>query len=158
MSVAGDENMKTDLEVAIVRACCNSSDKELYWIVSRSQLEFVVKDLDQADASKSPVMASYQGESLAVVCLEKYFGYVAYKANESPQYMVLRSVDKQNQVRKLIVQSGDSPKFFKLTRSFAALDTFLAPENSEYILGVYSLGKGKIGIVPDIVGIVEKLV
>jgi len=159
MSGAGDEDMRTDLEVAIVRACCNNSGKEeLYWIVSRSQLEFVVKELDQVDASKATVMANYQGEALPAISLEKYFGYVAYNANESPKYMVLRSVDEQKQVKKLFVQSGHSPKFFKLTRSFAALGTFSAPENSEYILGVYSLGKGEIGIVPDIVGIVENLI
>ncbi len=159
MSGAGDEDMRTDLEVVIVRACCNSSGKEeLYWIVSRSQLEFVVKELDQVDASKATVMANYQGEALPVISLEKYFGYVAYRANESSKYMVLRSVDKQKQVRKLIVESENSPKFFKLIRSFAALDSYSAPENSEHILGAYSLGKGKVGIVPDIVGIIEKLV
>jgi len=159
MSGAGDKDMRTDLEVAIVRARCSSSDKEeLYWIVSRSQLEFVVKELEQVDASKATVMANYQGEALPVISLERYFGFVAYNASESSRYMVLRSVDKKKQVRKLIVQSGDSPKFFKLTRSFAALDTFSAPENSEHILGVYSLGKGKVGIVPDVAGIVGNII
>ena len=150
--------MKTDLEVAIVRVCCNSDDKqELYWIVSRSQLEFVVKELDQVDASSATVRANYQGEALPVVSLEKYFGYAAYSENESSKYMVLRSVDKQKRVRKLIVESEDSPKFFKLIRSFAALDSCSVPENSKHILGAYSLGKGKIGMVPDIVGILDGL-
>jgi hypothetical protein len=59
MSGAGDKDMRTDLEVSIVRARCSSSDKEeLYWIVSRSQLEFVVKELEQVDASKATVMAN----------------------------------------------------------------------------------------------------
>ncbi len=151
--------MKTDLEIAIVRASCNSDEnQELYWIFSRSQLEFVFKELDRVDGSKSRVMATYQDVSLPVISLEQYFGFVPYNAKESSKYMVLCAVDKQQKLIKMIVESGASPKFFKLTRSFVALDSFSAPKSSEHLLGAYSLGKSKVGIVPDIVGIVEEIV
>lgn len=159
MSGAGDEDMRNDLEVAIVRACCNSCEQEeLFWIFSRSQLEFVLKDLDLVNSSKSIEMAKYQDLSLPVIFLEKHYGYVGKVPIENAKYMVLCSVDEEKKVRRMIVQSGDAPKFFKLTRSFAALDTFSVPENSEHVLGAYSLGKGKIGIVPDLVGIIEGIV
>lgn len=159
MSGAAGDDMRTDLEVTIVRASCNSGEKqELYWIFSRSQLEFVLKELDKVDASKPCVMASYQDVSLPVISLEQHFGYVPYNVKESSKYMVLRAVDEQQQVRKMIVQSRESPKFFKLTRSFVALDRFSAPKSSEHVLGAYSLGKNKVGIVPDVAKICEKLV
>ena len=151
--------MKTDLEVSIVRASCNSADQgELYWIFSRSQLEFVLKDLEQVDTSKSIAMARYQDQNLPVVSLENHYGYAGSAIKQSSKYMVLCAVDKKKDVRRIIAHAADAPKFFKLTRSFAALDTFSAPENSEHILGAYSLGKGKIGIVPDLVGIIEGIV
>lgn len=151
--------MKTDLEVAIVRAFCNSFDQEeLYWIFSRSQLEFVLKDLEKVDDSKSTVLARYKDHSLPVVFLEKHFGYVDRSTRHDAKYMVICSVDKQKTVKKIIVDSRDSPKIFKLTRSFPPVDTFTTPENSKHVLGVYSLGKGKIGIVPDIAGIFEGII
>jgi hypothetical protein len=151
--------MRTDLEVAIVRASCNSGDnQELYWIFSRSQLEFVSKELDRADDSISKEMARYQDVSLPVISLEQHFGYIPYNTKESPKYMVLCGVDRQKKIRKVIVTSDESPKFFKLNRSFAALDTFVVPKSHEHVLGAYSLGKGKIGIVPDVVGVGEEFV
>lgn len=151
--------MGTDLEVALVRAGCNSEENQkIYWIFSRAQLEFVLKELDHTDSSSSPVIARYQEMLLPVLSLEDYFGFTAAVDGEHKKYMVLRSVDENKKLTRLIVHSNFSPQFLKLTNSFASLTDFTVPDNSNHIRGAYSIGGDKVGVVPDVGSICQGLV
>ena len=146
--------MGADLEVAIVRACCSRAEnQELYWMFSRSQLEFVLKELDVVDELTSKMEARYQDMLLPVLSLENYFGFLADTEKMNQKHMVLRAADENRNLRRLIVQSAHSPKFFNLTKSFISLDSFSVPQNSKHMCGAYSLGRGKVGLVPDVISI-----
>lgn len=151
--------MGTDLEVALVRAGCrNAENQELYWIFSRAQLEFVLKELELVDSSNSQVVARYQEMVLPVLSLEQYFGFSGGGAGDNKKFMVLRSVDENKKLQRLIVQSDSSPQFLKLTNSFSAMVDFSTPKNSGQIRGAYSLGRNKVGVVPDMDGICQAIV
>ncbi|PHR25965.1 MAG: hypothetical protein COA36_13945 [Desulfotalea sp.] len=146
--------MGTDFEIVIIRASCRTEDNhELFWIFSRAQLEYVVKELELAEDSEWQMAARYRNMVLPVISLEKYFGYISKANGGNHKYMVLRSVDGKRNVQRIIVQSESSPKFFKLTKTFSSLDAFVSPQKSKHLWGVYSLGVGKVGIVPDLVNI-----
>ena len=151
--------MGTDLEIVLVRAGCSSEkNQEIYWIFSRAQLEFVLKELDHDDSSGSPVIARYQDMLLPVLSLGDYFGFTVDAVGESQKYMVLRSADENKKLTRLIVPSNFSPQILKLTNAFASLTDFTTPANSFHIRGAYSLGRDKVGVVPDVGSICQGLV
>lgn len=146
--------MGTDVEVAIVRACCKSSDdQELYWMMSRSQVEFVAKNIELVHSSESQVLARYGDQVLPVFSLESHFGFLSENKKEGEKYIVLRFVNSDGKLQRLVIPVSDSPQFFTLSRSFAAMDSFSTPQNNAHIHGAYALGEGKVALVPDITNV-----
>ncbi len=146
--------MGTDHEVALVRAECSVKDnQELFWLFSRAQVEFVLQELDLVETSDGMVMSRYQEMVLPVLSLENHFAFTTRDAREGNKFLVIRSVDNNKKLHRLIVHSSFSPQFLKLSSSFDGVVGFSTPEKSGHILGAYSLGVGKIGVVPDVVSI-----
>ncbi|MGB3211155.1 MAG: chemotaxis protein CheW [Desulforhopalus sp.] len=150
--------MKKQLEIAIVKA--NSATLEgceLYWLLSRSQLEFLFKEVEIFSSPPFVATAQYRETMLPVVSLEKYYGLEEKIVNGPHKYIVVRSVNEKNEMVKLIVQTVQTLKIHKLETGFASLSSPILPKNSEDILGIYSLANGKLGIVPDFVGLSRSL-
>ncbi|MFT5697789.1 MAG: hypothetical protein ACI8ZB_000643 [Desulforhopalus sp.] len=151
--------MGTDLEVAIFQSSCRTDDKqELYWLFSRTQLEFILKELELLEGPGAQVVARYQEMILPVLSLEEYFGFSKVVQRENLKYLVLRAVDEKGNMRRIIVETEYSPKFFDLTKSFSSLESFVSPQKNTHISGAYSLGTGKVGVVPDVANICLDLV
>ncbi|TKB09875.1 hypothetical protein [Desulforhopalus sp. IMCC35007] len=146
--------MGTDVEVAIVRACCKSCDnEELYWMMSRSQVEFVAKNLELVHSSGDQIFARYGDQVLPLVSLESHFGFVADNIQKREKFIGVRFVNNDGKLQRLVITTGDSPHFFALNLSFSTMDSFSAPQNNTHIQGVYLLGKGKVAVVPDITNV-----
>lgn len=146
--------MGTDHEVALVRAECGiEENQDIYWLFSRAQVEFVLKELDLVETSDGMVMSRYQEMVLPVLSLEKHFALSESDSVEDKKFLVLRSVDQNKKLHRVIVHSRFSPQFMKLNRSFEAAVGFSTPENSDHILGAYNLSGDKIGVVPDVASI-----
>lgn len=146
--------MEKDVEIGIVRASCNTlGGEELYWLFSRKQFEFVVKELEIVDTPTGR-KGAYMKTRLPLVSLENHYGYVnTFESSEGLRYMVLRAVDKSGGVHRVIVECNGSPRFFRLANSFASLENFNVPANDQHYHGAYEIGAGKVVIVPDIVEI-----
>ena len=146
--------MGKDVEVAIVRACCKSNDNtELYWMMSRSQVEFVAKNLELVHSSGAQIFARYGDQVLPVFSLEGHFGFASDSIQKSEKYIGVRFVNNDGKLQRLVIATSDSPHFFTLSRSFPALDSFSAPQNSTHMQGVYVLGKGKVAVIPDVTSV-----
>lgn len=150
--------MATDHEIALVRAVGpGEQEKEIFWIFSRAQIEFVLKELDHFSSSTGKVMARYQEMTLPVLSLEENYGILDSEGAASSKYLVIRSVDAEGKIRRMIVGSSASPQFSLLDTDFSPLPDFSLPANSGQILGAYSLGGDKVGVVPDVINICQAL-
>ena len=150
--------MRTDQELALVRAACRKeNNQELYWLFSRAQVEFVLKELDLVNTSSGLIMSRYQEMVLPVLSLETYFAVAESSGLPENKFLVIRSVDQNQKLHRLIVQSTFSPQFMKLAGSFNTVGGFTTAENRGHILGAYSLGSDKVGVVPDVVSICQGL-
>lgn len=150
--------MKKQLEIAIIKA--NSlllEGCELYWLVSRKQLEFLIKELEISPSPPFAAAARYRETVLPVINLEQYYGVEQSARNGSVKYLVLRSVDEDKELIKLIVETPGTVKLHKLEEGFVAMQIPAMPINNEDILGSYSLGTGKVGIVPDFASMLRRL-
>lgn len=150
--------MKKQLEVAIIKAnSATFQDCELYWLLSRTQLEFVLKELEIFSSSPFVATAKYEEAMLPVINLEKYYG-LAEKEDKGPsKYYIIRSVNEKKELVKLIVETPESPKIQKLETDFTSFPSLLLPQNSANVLGMYSLQAGKIAVVPDFIGMTQSL-
>jgi hypothetical protein len=142
--------MKKQLEIATFKA--NSppfQGAELYWLFSRKQLEFVFREVEIFSSPPYVAAARYREIVLPVISLEKYYGLEEKDRLGSPKYLVVRSVDDQKQLVKLIVQMLQPLKIAPLASGPALSRAPSLPQNREDVLGMYSLATGMIGIVPD---------
>lgn len=150
--------MATNHEIALVRAQGSTvQDKEVYWIFSRAQVEFLLKGLDLVDSSEHGIKARYQEMILPVLSLEDHFDIREPTDSVKDKYIVVRSVDGANKLQRLIVSNSSSPQFQVADSSFSPLADFSLPAHSEHILGAYSFAGEKVGVVPDIAGICLEL-
>ena len=151
--------METRLEVATIQANCDPlNGYDLYWTVSRSQLEFILQNIEVFRAPPFAATAQYQEKMLPVVSLEKHFGLVEKKSGKSTKYPVLRAAGANRGLVRLIIETPVSVKLQKVEQGLAAAFGGLAlPKNNMDILGVYSLSANELAIVPDIGGISRSL-
>ncbi len=67
--------METKLEVATIKANTPPlGGLELYWLLSRNQLEFILQDITVIQSPLQVATAQYQDVMLPVINLEKHFG------------------------------------------------------------------------------------
>ena len=144
--------METRLEVATIQANCDPlNGYDLYWAVSRSQLEFILQNIEVFRAPPFAATAQYQEKMLPVVSLEKHFGLVEKKSGKSAKYLVLRAAGANHGLVRLIIETPVPVKLQKVEQGLAASFGGLAlPKNNVDILGVYSLSANELAIVPDI--------
>jgi hypothetical protein len=146
--------MKKQLEIATIKANnVTFQGCELYWIFSRNQLEFLFKELEVFSSPSLVATAKYQEVMLPVINLEKYYGLAQKAQTGAPKYLVVRSVNEQKELVKLIIQTPQTLKIQALEAGFMSLQSSPAlPKNNKDVLGIYSLATDKLGIVPDFVG------
>ena len=145
--------MKKKLEIAIIKSNSTPIQKyQLYWLLSRNQLEFLFKEVEIFSSPPFIATAKYQEVMLPVINLEKYYGLEEEKdENRLSKYLVVRSVNENKEMVKLIVQMHQTLKIHKLEKEFKPLQSTPLPQNSEDVLGMFALATGKIGVVPDFI-------
>ncbi len=143
--------MEKQPEVAIVKAnCLLFEGYELYWLFGRSQLEFVLKDVEVFASPSSAGSARYRDTMLPVVELEDYFGLTPGTATGSGQYLVVRTVRNRTKLVKIIVKTSYALKVHKLDAGFAKISSLRFSQNGGDVLGFYSFAQDKIAAIPDI--------
>ncbi len=147
------------LEVATIRANCDQvNGYELYWAVSRNQLEFVLKNIEVFHSPPFVDTAQYREQLLPVVSLEKHFGLAGKESAKSPKYLVLRTANANQDLVRLMIETPVGVKLQKVEQGlFASFGTLTLPKNNMDVLGVYSLSERGLAIVPDIAGISRSL-
>lgn len=146
--------MEEKLEIAMLKA--NSKPLagfELYWLLSRRQLEFVFQEMRVMPAASGIAVAQYQDELLPVICLEEYYGLPVTGPGRPLKYLVVRSVNDDNTLVRLILQTPCILKIDQLQSAVAFPEQLSLPDNGGDILGIYFLSDRTLGIVPDLVGI-----
>lgn len=150
--------MEIKLEVATMQANCEILDGyQLYWLVSRNQLEFILQHLEVFRSPPFAATAQYQEVMLPVISLEKHFGLTEKSSGKSSKYLVLRAADANQALIRLIVETPSSPKIQKLEKDSTSFTALALPKNNVDILGIYSLSESALAIVPDIAGISRSL-
>ena len=150
--------MKKQLEIAIIKANSNTfQGYQLYWLLSRTQLEFLFKEVEIFSSPPFVATAKYQEVMLPVINLEKHYGLEEKDENGSAKYLVVRSVNEKKEMVKLIIQMPKTLKIHKLETAFKSLQSMELPQNSEDVLGMYSLATDKIGVVPNFLGMSRSL-
>jgi hypothetical protein len=150
--------MKKQLEIAIIKA--NSATLqgcEMYWLLSRNQLEFVFREVEIFSSPAFGATAKYQEVMLPVINLEKYFGLEEKGENGPLNYFVVRSVNEKKEMVKLIIQTPQTLKVLKLDTEFQPVKSSTLLQNSEDALGMYYLGPDKFGVLPDFAGMGRSL-
>lgn len=144
--------MKKKLEIVLLKAnSVNIQGCELYWLFSRNQLEFLFKEVEVFSSPPFVDTVKYQEVMLPLISLENYYGLEQQNLSGTPRYLVLKAVSEQKELVKLIVQTLQSLKMDTLESGQSSLQSIALPKNSDDVLGVYSLGTDKIGVVPDLV-------
>jgi hypothetical protein len=150
--------MKKQLEIATIKAnSANFQGCELYWILSRNQLEFLFKEIEIFSSPPFVATAKYKEAMLPVINLEKYYGLEEKDLSGASKYLVIRSVNEEKELVKFIVQTSQTLKIHKLESEFESLQFPTLPQNSKDVLGMYSLATGKVGVVPNFVGMSRSL-
>ena len=150
--------MEIKLEVATIQANCEPlGGYNLYWLVSRSQVEFILQNIEVFHSPPFVATAQYQEMMLPVVSLEKHYGLSEKKLARSHKYMVLRAANANQMLVKLIAETPFSPKMQKLETDSTSLGAIVLPKNNVDVLGIYSLSENMAAVVPDIAGIIRSL-
>lgn len=150
--------MKKQLEIAIVNA--NSAPiqgYEICWLLSRTQVEFALKEVEIFSSPPFATAAKYQEAMLPVINLEKYYGLEQKEGNGLTKYFVIRSVNEKKELVKLIIKTPQALKMQKVETDFKPFPSLVLPQNSVNVLGVYALGTGKLGVVPDFIGMTRSI-
>jgi hypothetical protein len=130
---------------------------ELYWVVSRNQLEFILQDIEVFHSPPFVATALYQEKMLPVISLEDHFGLVEKKRGRSKKYLVLKAADANQVLVRLIVETQFLVKMQRLEEGLASFGALALPKNNVDLLGVYSLSASAVALVPDIAGISRSL-
>jgi hypothetical protein len=150
--------METKLEVATIKANTPPlGGQELYWLLSRSQLEFILQDVKVYHLPPLPATAQYQEVMLPVINLEHHFGLPEGGPGRSVKYLVIRAATTGKALVKVIIQTPSVVRIQHLESEVVASRLLALPRNSSDLLGVYALSDGSLGIVPDIAGIYGSL-
>ncbi len=150
--------MKRQLEIATIKSnSAHFHGWEIFWILSKNQLELLFKEMETFSSSPSMVTATYQDVMLPVINLENYYGLEVNGRSKPPKYLVVRSVNEKKELVKLIIEIPEKYTLQKLTAGFESLQSPVIPLNSENVLGVYSLAPGQLGVVPDFARISQSL-
>lgn len=127
---------------------------ELSWLFSRSQLEFILRDIEIIETPPFFSTAHYHEEILPVVGLERHYGLEETERAGNLKHLVLRAAQAPRKLVKLIVSTPENVQIQRLDATgTVALQPLPLPKNGTDVLGTYSLSIGRIGIVPDIVAI-----
>ncbi len=150
--------MKRQLEIATIKAnSTNFHGWDIFWILSKNQLELLFKEVDIFSSSPSGVTAKYQDALLPVINLENYYGLEVNDRSTLPKYLVVRSVNEKKELVKLIVEIPQKYNLQKLTTGIETLQSPMMSKNGENVLGLYTLAPGQLGVVPDFARISQSL-
>lgn len=151
--------MQTKLEVATIKANTPSLGKfQLYWLLSRNQLEFILQDITVVQSPQRIAMVQYQDAMIPVINLEQHFGLGEAGGHKSAKYLVIRAVTSEKTLVKAIIETVHVVKMQTLETGFAAASQlFSLPKNNDDLLGMYAMPDGSLGIVPDVAGIAGSL-
>ncbi|MFH0785792.1 MAG: hypothetical protein V2B20_28115 [Pseudomonadota bacterium] len=151
--------MQTKLEVATIKANTPPlGELQVYWILSRNQLEFILQDITVVRSPQRIAMAPYLDILIPVINLEQHFGLRETERRKSVKYLVIRAVTSGKSLVKVIIETAHVLKMQTLETGFAAASPLLSlPKNNDDHLGMYSMPDGSIGIVPDVAGITRSL-
>ncbi len=130
----------------------------LFWLFSRNQLELVLKEIERLPAAPAEGFCegkiAWQGDTLPVVNLEKYFGISGDALSSSAKHLILKGARQEGQEVRLSMVAV--PVFAELKMgvlnfsSDSITPADILKTNSTDALGVFDLGGGKIAVVPDI--------
>lgn len=150
--------METKLEIAIIQANTpTGKEGRLFWLLSRYQLEFILKDVKVFQSPALGAAAQYQETVLPVISLEEHFGMGVEAAQRTLKYLVVRAATEEKTVARLIVATPHGVRIDKLEPGFAVASELMVPRNNGDLLGRYALPAGGIGLVPDISAITRSL-
>jgi len=150
--------MKKQLEIALIKA--NSPafrGCEFYWLFSRNQLEFLLKEVEIFSSPPFVATAKYQETMLPVINLEQYYGLAEKDRSGSTKYLVIRSADEKKELIKLIVQTTQTLKIQKLESEWKPSQDSVLPKHGEQVLGMYFLAEDKLAVVPDFIAMSRSL-
>lgn len=150
--------METKLEIAIIQANTpTGKEGGLFWLLSRHQLEFILKDVKVFQSPALAAAAQYKETILPVISLEEHYGMVVEAAQRTLKYLVVRAATDEKAVARLIVATPHGVRIDKLEPGFGVASDFLVPRNDGDLLGRYTLPTGGVGLVPDITAITRSL-
>jgi hypothetical protein len=150
--------METKLEIAIIQANTpTGKEGRFFWLLSRHQLEFILKDVKVFQSPALGAAAQYKETVLPVISLEEHFGMVVEAAQRTLKYLVVRAATDEKTVARLIVATPHGVRIDKLESGFGVASDQMVPRNDGDLLGRYSLPAGGVGLVPDVSSITRSL-
>lgn len=150
--------METKLEIAIIQANTpTGKEGRFFWLLSRHQLEFILKDVKVFQSPTLAAAARYKEIILPVISLEEHFGMVVEATQRTLKYLVVCAATDEKTVARLIVATPHGVRLDKLEPGFGVASDLMVPRNDGDLLGRYTLPTGGVGLVPDITAITQSL-
>jgi hypothetical protein len=150
--------MRKILKLAVIRASCSlKTGKQLYWLLSRNQVEFVLYDLEVVAAGGGRFTANYLNIELPVVRLEAYYGLPGLKQKGKYKYIVASAVNRKGELVRVILQISYPVQLLKVAEESPSPFSLELPERGKDVLGIYSFAENRVMIMPDLVRIAERM-
>lgn len=150
--------MQQEREVATFMANCPPfGNLHIYWLFSRSQIEFILSDVEfipPAEDSQA-IRAHYLEEALPVIDLEEHFGLGGIRQTLPEKYVVLRSSNTDGDLSKVMVRSVHQVRMRKLNFATTPAPGSALQKNQDHILGAFFQDNDTLLIVPDLKTIIE---
>jgi hypothetical protein len=132
----------------------------IYWVLSKIQIEYILHDvmtLPPNQEQPQQERVQYMEESLPLLSLEKYYGLEELPTRPTYGYIVAKIPMGTDRMQKVVLHTNNPVRIRKLTFNAVQAQYTGLPENSEDILGAFSLPENQLLIVPDIALMLDKV-
>lgn len=131
---------------------------QVFWAFSKKQLDMILHEIELLDKGENPQdfyvsTALWQQKKMAVVSLEKYFGFPQRVESQTDKCAVLKDVlekDGGMELGRIMVQISGNVRVREVDFTSLATAVTMLPTRHEDVRGIYSLSDKRLLVMPDV--------
>ncbi len=153
----GTETMSNTREIVLIKAAIQPiRRREVFWILSKSQIEHVVQDLPIVPVPFSPRylrgVAAWQGLVLPVVSLERYFGFKSVQGSTVKRHAIVKTTTSATPttITRLLIDVAYDLRIRPSITDCVPIRVANEELAARGLQGVYEWGADSLLLLPDV--------